>query len=312
MVTSLLSVIEEVDGFVYGQGAGGFYSLVAHDHKSILGYVSPAIARYFASETGFVVDALTMTITIDTSYDTFDKRNQLFGDVAARWKQVPFFEADLKNGWRDEFYTVYNPTNVPYFIVERAFSVLIGVVTYGVHINGYISPVNSANGKLKMWIPRRSSTKPTYPGMLDNTVAGGLGHPYGLWETVVKECFEEAGIPAQYVENHTKSVGVVSYLYHPKGRLIDRVQPEVEYVYDMEFEDETTVVPAPQDGEAEDFRLMDIDEILERMGNGEFKPNCGLVLIDFLIRHGIVTPATEPNYLAIVSRSHRSIPFPTM
>ena len=44
---------------------------------------------------------------------------------------------------------------------------LLGIRQYGVHMNGYIY---DADNELKMWIGRRSPTKPTYPGMLDNTV----------------------------------------------------------------------------------------------------------------------------------------------
>ena len=38
---------------------------------------------------------------------------------------------------------------------------------YGVHMNGYLL---TDNGKFKMWIGRRSATKPTFPGLLDNMV----------------------------------------------------------------------------------------------------------------------------------------------
>lgn len=49
---------------------------------------------------------------------------------------------------------------------------LLGIRQYGVHMNGYIY---DADNELKMWIGRRSPTKPTYPGMLDNIV-GKLCH----------------------------------------------------------------------------------------------------------------------------------------
>lgn len=38
---------------------------------------------------------------------------------------------------------------------------------YGVHINGYSQ---SDDGELSMWLARRSATKQTYPGLLDNLV----------------------------------------------------------------------------------------------------------------------------------------------
>lgn len=302
---SLLPFIEQVDGFSYD--ANDMYKLMSHDGKTALGYLTSYIAKFFEKELGITVNHDSNTVKIDANYDTLSKRDELFRGIAEKWKLMDVFELDLKHGWRDELYTVYSPTSTPYMHIERAFSVLIGVITYGVHINGYVSDGET----LKMWIPRRSPTKPTYPGMLDNMVAGGLGYPYGIWETVVKECLEEAGLNQQFVESHTKSTGVMLYMYRPDNQTIDRVQPEVEYIFDIKFPDEL-VKPYPVDGEAEDFQLMEIKEVLQRLRNGEFKPNCGLVVVDFLIRHGVITPANEPNYLEIVSRCHRRLPFPTL
>lgn len=45
---------------------------------------------------------------------------------------------------------------------------------YGVHINGYVV---GAQGQ-RLWLARRSASKPTWPGMLDHIVAGGqVGWP---------------------------------------------------------------------------------------------------------------------------------------
>jgi len=35
-----------------------------------------------------------------------------------------------------------------------------------------------------------------------------------------------------------------------------------------------------------------------------FKPNCALVLLDFMIRHGLITAENEPNFLEIMTRLH--------
>lgn len=312
MGASFLEIIDTVDGFPYDKGSNGFYSLIAHDGKTPLGYVSKTVAPYFGNETGVHLDHTTLTITIDSDLDTLEKRSEAFKQIALNWKQLEFFKKDLADGWRDELYTVYNPTHCPYMLLERAFSVLIGVITYGVHINGYIPSNKSSNGKMKLWIPRRSSTKPTYPGMLDNTVAGGLGYPHGLFETVIKECHEEAGLDKDYITNNVKNAGALLYLYWQKNQLIERVQPEVEFIYDLCFNDETSIVPHPVDGEAEDFQLLDVDQVVEKLKNLEFKPNCRMVVIDFLIRHGYLDPEIEHNFLEIQSRSHRRMPFPTL
>src|SRR3546814_15669982 len=76
--------------------------------------------------------------------------------------------------------------------IERAACPVLGIRAWGVHMNGY---VRRADG-LHLWVARRARDKPTYPGMLDNTVAGGQPIGLGLKENLIKECAEEAGIPA--------------------------------------------------------------------------------------------------------------------
>jgi hypothetical protein len=50
--------------------------------------------------------------------------------------------------------------------------------------------------------------------------------------------------------------------------------------------------------------------VREALAEGQFKPNCAMVMIDFLIRHGILTVENEGNYLEILSRLHRRLEFP--
>ena len=46
------------------------------------------------------------------------------------------------------------------------------------------------------------------------------------------------------------------------------------------------------------------------MCRGEFKPNCALLMLDFFIRHGILTPENEADFDEIKSRLHRPLNFP--
>ncbi|KAK6203189.1 thiamine pyrophosphokinase [Scheffersomyces amazonensis] len=308
MTNSLLDVIDKVDSYSYEPDHSN-YTLYAHDGLTAIGLIRVDIAQHFGNSSGFSINHETKSVSIDSQYDTISKRDELFASIASQWRKYPEFEQLLDHGWRNELYTVYNPSSVPYLHLERAFSVLTGCITYGTHLCGYVPANKSSNGKLKIWIPRRSKTKSTFPGLLDNTVAGGLGYPYGIWETVVKESYEEAGLSGSFIESHTKAAGVLSYMYLTED---NRVQPEVEFLYDIEFDDEHTVVPIPVDGEAEDFQLLEVEDILVKIKNNEFKPNSALVVIDFLIRHGIITPESEKFYGQIVSRSHRRLPFPTL
>jgi hypothetical protein len=75
-------------------------------------------------------------------------------------------------GWRDELYPIYGENGEVLFAMERSATPLFGVVTYGVHMTVYIPPTQFQ--PMRIWTPVRSMNKPTYPGMLDNSVPPSL------------------------------------------------------------------------------------------------------------------------------------------
>jgi len=305
---SLLDVVKLVDNFPYDHIPQGLYKLVSHDEKQQLGYIVPSVAEKLKDFPKVLsIDESSKVISINKELDTLEKRSSGFAAIAQELKDSGFL-----NGWRDELFTVYYPTHNPYVQVERALSPLLGIVMYGVHVNGYIPPHLSSTGEIQFWIPKRSKTKSTYPGMLDNTIGGGIGNSYGVYETVVKESYEEAGFSKSFIQKNVKPAGTVSYLFCDKATKYDQniglVQPEVQYIYDLMCDE--SVNPSPVDMEAESFHLMSFEEVLQNVLNGNFKPNCALIIVDFLIRHGYIKVEDEPDYIEILSRLHRLPPFP--
>jgi hypothetical protein len=68
------------------------------------------------------------------------------------------------------------------------------------------------------------------------------------------------------------------------------------------------VIPVPVDGEVEHFTLMAATDLLEQLRQGfVFKFNVALVLIDFMLRRGLLSADDEPDYLALVEGLHRNI-----
>jgi len=80
-------------------------------------------------------------------------------------------------------------------------------------------------------------------------------------------------------------------------------QHQVQYLYEMEMP--TNVLPVPNDGEAQDFRLMSLEEVLTALRKGEFKLNCAMTWMAFLIHHGHVNAENEPNLVELCARLHR-------
>ena len=50
-----------------------------------------------------------------------------------------------------------------------------------------------------------------WPGYLDNTVAGGIPSGMPIFESLVKECMEEANFDPEIIRKYTKAVGSISY-----------------------------------------------------------------------------------------------------
>ena len=204
-----------------------------------------------------------------------------------------FADQGLITAWRDEPYPVMKDWGeTPLMQIERAACPALGIRSWGVHVNGY---VRKRDG-LYMWVAKRASDKPTYPGMLDNMVAGGQPIGIGLHANVIKEAQEEAGIPAE-ISERAVAVGMISYVHHREAGL----SPDQMFCYDLELP--LDFIPENTDGEVEEFTLLPIAEVAETVRDTHaFKFNCNLVIIDFLIRHGVLTPDNEPDYVTLCQK----------
>jgi hypothetical protein len=152
----------------------------------------------------------------------------------------------------------------------------------------------------------------TYPNCLDTTVAGGVAFGEGPFECIVREGDEEASLPEDLIRNKAVHCGCISYigLNDPKGGgETGLIAPDIMYVYDLELPED--MVCKQNDEEVKEFYLMTIDEVKESLAEAEFKTNSALVMIDFFIRHGILTAENEKNYAEIIARLHRRLPLPT-
>jgi len=214
------------------------------------------------------------------------------------------------------FDVIHGQHSEPYPIVgskyditlERYASTLFGIISRGAHLTAYTMFPDG----MKIWVPRRSPHLFTYPNCLDTTVAGGVAAGEGPYECIVREADEEASLAEAFVRTNARAVGCMSYigLNDPKGGgETGLIAPDIMYLYDLELPED--IICQQNDEEVKEFSLMTIEEVKKGLAHAEFKKNSALVMIDFFIRHGIITPQNEPNYAEIVSRLHRRLPLPT-
>ena len=248
-------------------------------------------AELLADPARLLTTETRVTLAAERAADAPSERSAAVAPVLARLR-----ERGVVQGWRDELFPVNSRYGEPpSLLVERAAASLLGVRAYGVHINGYVCGDEARpHAPTHLWVARRSAAKPTFPNALDHLAAGGLPANMDPGVCAIKECEEEASVPAALAANALVSASTVTYNSDYRGCC----KRDVLFCYDLRLPSDFQ--PKPNDGEVESFALVSIDEACRLVAETkEFKPNVALVLVDFFVRHGIVTPE-EPGYVELV------------
>ncbi|TRY75519.1 hypothetical protein TCAL_11207, partial [Tigriopus californicus] len=224
-------------------------------------------------------------VSIRDDLDSFESRTQAVDGVLRKIRDDCDFAA--LRGWRDETYDIRpNFSQEPLLKMERAATCMLGLRQYGIDINGYVN--HSVEG-LCLWLQKRSSRKPTWPGMWDNFVSAHFSF-------VIPNCDNEA----------------TSQFFFESER---GIFPQTEFVFDLELPEDFS--PENNDGEVEGFELVPVHRvgalmyesffsseslyIFERLLSPEMKTTSCPVTIDFLVRRGIINSENEAQEEANVS-----------
>lgn len=278
-----------------------------------MGHVLPVVANLLTQYPSvFDVSDTAVTLLDNPEWRELSRDTRVFArsrvveevlQSLAASQEVPALQ-----GWRNEPFAVrrdfYSP---PELIIERAAGVLFGAPAYGVFLNGYTCEGESdsnTNKPTHVWVGRRSSTKATWPSRLDSLAAGGLAAGMLPRQAMVQECQEEAGIDGEELLEGIQAVSAVSYTGYNEDKW--GLKRDVLFCFDLQLP--TEFEPLPVDGEMESFEKMSIGAILESLqqpicedddSDNEWKPNVGVVLIDFLVRHGAID-ADDVAFLPLV------------
>ncbi len=260
-----------------------------------VGWIRPSLAKQLARwPTTFHVSSTGVLLAPELR--SFDDRSAAVEEtvrVLINEGVIPY--------WHGEYYPVTTQgREEARMVIDRGSAGYFGIRAFGQHLNGYVRQ----GDELKLWIGRRSPDRMHAPDKLDHLVAGGVPYGIGLDENLVKECEEEAGIPTD-LARQAVPVGAVSYCAETARGL----KPDMLYCYDLELPED--FVPRSTDGETVEFHLWPIRRVADLVNDtDEFKLNCNLVIIDFMIRHGYIRPE-HPDYAALVAGLHPSPAFLT-
>jgi len=166
----------------------------------------------------------------------------------------------------------------PLTTIDRGAVPSFGITSRGVHCNGL---VHRPDG-LHIWVARRAASKLLDPGKLDHIVAGGISAGMGPADTLLKEAGEEAAVPLALAAQ-ARPVARIRYdMERAEG-----LRRDIVVAYDLDLP--ADFIPNPADGEVEHFELWPLTRVYETLATtDDFKFNVALVLIDLLIRHGLI------------------------
>jgi len=201
-------------------------------------------------------------------------------------------------GWRDETYAVrIRPHDAPLFHIERAAMRFFGLTSVATHVNGYVRGVDKKMGSVpifQVWIARRSATKSIDPGMLDTLVGGGVASGQDPWNALLRECGEEAGIE-RALATQARAAGILQVCHE----VSEGLHSEILHAHDLQVPADFR--PRNVDGEVSEFLCLTPAGVADRIANGEFTVEAGLVTLDFLVRQQLIA-APDPQVRAALDR----------
>ncbi|KFH48176.1 hypothetical protein ACRE_009710 [Hapsidospora chrysogenum ATCC 11550] len=185
---------------------------------------------------------------------------------------------------------------------------ILGILTSGVHMNTY-TVKKGENGEEvvdRIWVSYRKSIKTAYGDCYDQIVAGGTDPENGRrpWTTLHREAGEEAGYECDgtimRLARDSRRVGVIdgfrTIYYRTKrdakaGKAEEgHIEPGVRFCFDLKLDAGQT--PRPNEA-GMDFYQFPVATIKEFLRRGLWKPNSGLVMLDFLLRRGLVDAQSD-------------------
>jgi 8-oxo-dGTP pyrophosphatase MutT (NUDIX family) len=231
------------------------------------GWIGPAALDAVAALPGVHVEPEAVHFTAAPSA-------RLNLDAVLRGVALALRDAGCIRAWRGELLDVMAEGR-PLGRIERGAVRPLGLLTQAVHLNGW-----APDGRL--WVARRALDKSTDPGLWD-TLAGGLvAAGEDPASALLRESFEEAGLPAVALAAH----GPLRTVLRMHRRLDDGYQ--VENVLNSDCVLDEGVVPHNLDGEVLEFRCVAMPELWDMITHGAFTLEAELAILDSL-RHRLQT-----------------------
>lgn len=195
--------------------------------------------------------------------------------------------------WRDELFALWDPwTAEALASLERASARFWGTLTLGAHCNGYVA--DEQGRPTHLWVARRSWSKATDPGKLDNLIGGGVPWGQSPEDTVIREGWEEAGLRPHAMQGLRRGGVLELDRDVPEGRQWERL-----HVFDLPLP--ADLQPCNQDGEVAELQRLPVEEAVALALGHDMTVDAACVTLEFASRHGISVPGADTHALWVAS-----------
>lgn len=178
-------------------------------------------------------------------------------------------DAGVAHAWRDEQLAVTDESGRTLGTIERAAVRPLGITTFAVHLAGF-----APDGR--QWVQQRSWNKANDPGLWDTLMGGLVSASDSLEQALRRETWEEAGLHLAQLRELRWGGRITTRrpaTHVPGGYVIEHIDwyrcvvPE-------------GVRPENQDGEVQQFALLDEAEVARKLLGDEFTLEAALVMTD--------------------------------
>lgn len=180
---------------------------------------------------------------------------------------VALHAVGLAGAWRDEQLAVCDPHGRRLGMVERAAVRPLGIATQAVHLVG-----QAPDGRF--WVQQRAWDKPNDPGLWDTLMGGMVSAADTLDSALQRETWEEAGLHLPELKD--LRYGGRLHICRPArdGNGAGYVSEHIDWYRCTVPEG---MEPVNQDGEVQCFALLDGNELLRQMQQGQFTLEAALI-----------------------------------
>ncbi len=177
--------------------------------------------------------------------------------------------------------------------IERGAVRPLGIATHAVHLVGFVSLQAQFS---HMWVQQRAWSKPNDPGQYDTLMGGMVPAQNTLDEALARETWEEAGLMLSVLPALSYG-GRVSLRRpaHEASHTMGGAGYMVENIDWFLAEVPVGLVPDNQDGEVDNFSLVDMETLLSTLYGQKFTTEASLVLAAALGAVNALSNAPGPN-----------------